>query len=157
MSVDRVSCYHGANDDSCRFGPAGVSLPQTYVGPDFGLTYINPHLDPPKHEPVYATLDHSTPPPYATPGGFIGCVHATLTISHARCAVVFSHNGIAEVSGITEYVASTTKSRPQQAYNERSLIDTGGALCQDSILDASEESARSQIKFMIIIKPQDQP
>ena len=41
---------------------------------------------------------------------------------------------------------------------ERSLIDAGGALRQDSILDASKESAWSQIKFIImIIKPQDQP
>ena len=39
----------------------------------------------------------------------------------------------------------------------RSSIDTGGALHQDSILDASKESTRSQIKFMIIIKPQDHP
>ena len=84
----------------------------TYVGPSFGLTYINLHLDPPKQEPVYATREYSTPPPCATPGGFTGCVHATLTISHAQCAVVFLHNGIAEVSGLLEYVVSTAKSRP---------------------------------------------
>jgi hypothetical protein len=57
-----------------------------------------------------ATREHSTPPPYATPGGFTGCVHATLTISHAQCAVVFSHNGIAEVLVLPEYVANTTRS-----------------------------------------------
>jgi hypothetical protein len=28
-----------------------------------------------------ATREHSTPPPYAAPGGFTGCVHATLAIS----------------------------------------------------------------------------
>ena len=28
-----------------------------------------------------ATRQHSTPPPCATPSGFTGCVHATLTIS----------------------------------------------------------------------------
>ena len=45
----------------------------------------------------------------------------------------------------------------KQAYNERSSIDTGRALRQDSIPDASKESARSQIKFIIIIKPQGIP
>ena len=82
----------------------------TYAGPGFGLTYINLHSDPPKREPVCTTLEHSTPPPYATPGGFTGCIHATLTVSHARCAVVFSHNGIVEILGLPEYVASTVRS-----------------------------------------------
>ena len=133
----------------------GFPYHTTYVGSR--PTYINIHLDPPKCELVYATQEYSAPPPWAAPGGFIGCVHATLTISHAQCVVVFSHNGIAEVSGLPEYVTSTTKSRSQQVYNERSLTDTGGALRQDSILDTRKESTRSQIKFMIIIKPQDQP
>ena len=31
---------------------------------------------------------------------------------HSQCAVSLSHNGIAEVLGLPEYVASTTKSRP---------------------------------------------
>ena len=60
----------------------GFPYHTTYVGPSFGLTYINLHSNPPKHEVVYATREHSTPPPCATPGGFIGWVHATLTISH---------------------------------------------------------------------------
>ena len=59
----------------------GFSYHTTYVGLGFGLTYINLLSDPPKHEPVYATREHSTPPPCATPGGFTGCVHATLAIS----------------------------------------------------------------------------
>ena len=70
---------------------------------------------------------------------------------HSQCAVVLSHNGIAKVLGLPDYVANTTKSWTQQAYNERALINTGGALRQDSVLDASKESARSQINFMIII------
>ena len=85
----------------------------TYVGPGFGLTYINLRLDPQKSEPICATREHSTPPPWATPGGFTGCVHITLTISHAQCAIAFSHNGIAKVLGLPKYVASTTKSRTQ--------------------------------------------
>ena len=99
-----------SNGNSNRFGPAGFPYHTTYAG--LRPTYINLHLDLPKREPVYATREHSTPPPYATPSGFIGCVHTTLTISHAQCPVVFSHNGIAKVLGLPKYVASTTKSRP---------------------------------------------
>ena len=51
----------------------------TYADP--GPTYINPHSDPPEREPVCATREYSTPPPYAIPDGFIGWVHATLAIS----------------------------------------------------------------------------
>ena len=98
-----------------------------YAGPSFGLTYINLHLDPSKRELVYATREHSTPPPCAAPGGFTGCVYATLTISHAQCTVVFPHNGIAEVSGLPEYVASTTSHDHKRPYNDRSSIDTDGA------------------------------
>jgi len=87
----------------------------TYAGPGPEPTYINLHSDPPKCEPVCATREHNTPPPCATPSGFIGWVHATLTISHAQCIVVFSHNGIANISGLLEYVASTTKSRTQSS------------------------------------------
>ena len=128
-----------------------------YAGLVLGLTYINLYLDPPKREPICATREHSTPPPCTTPGGFIGWVHTTLTISHAQCAVVFSHNRIAKVSGLPGYMASTISHDHKRPYNDWSLIDTGGALRQDSILDASEESAQSQIKFMIIIKPQGIP
>ena len=59
----------------------GFAFHTTYAGPGLGLTYINLHLDPPKREPVCATREHSTPPPYAAPSGFTGCVHATLAIS----------------------------------------------------------------------------
>ena len=90
----------------------GFPYHKTYAGPSLGRTYINLHSDPPEREPVCATREHSTPPPCATPGGSTGCVHATLTISHARCAVVFSHNEIAEVSGLPEYVACTARSQP---------------------------------------------
>ena len=85
----------------------------TYVGPSFRLTYINLHSVSPKCELVCATREHNTPPPYATPGGFLGWVHTTLTVSHAQCTVVFSHNGIAKVLGLPKYVASTTRSQPQ--------------------------------------------
>jgi hypothetical protein len=36
---------------------------------------------------------------------------------HSQCAVVLSHNGIAEVLGLPEYVASTAKSQLTQVYN----------------------------------------
>jgi hypothetical protein len=79
----------------------GIPNHTTYAGPR--PTYINLHLDPPKHELVRTTREHNTPLPYQIP---IGWVQATLAISHAQCTVIFSHNGIAEVSGLPEYVAS---------------------------------------------------
>ena len=114
----------------------GFSYHTTYVGP--GPTYINLHLDPPKHEPFRATWEHSTPPPYVILDVFIGWVHATLAISHSQCAVVFSHNGIAKVLGLLEYVASTAKSQTHtglQRYGPQST--KAEALHWDSILDAS--------------------
>jgi hypothetical protein len=66
--------------------------------------------------------------------GFTRWVHATLAISHSQCVVFFSHNGIVEELGLPEYVASTCKNLDPRANNERSLIDTGRALCQDSNL-----------------------
>ena len=45
--------------------------------------------------------------------------------------VGLSHNGIAEVLGLPEYVASTTSHDHKRAYNDRSSIDRGGALHQD--------------------------
>jgi hypothetical protein len=83
----------------------------TYAGPR--PTYINLHSDPPKRQPVCATRKHITPPPYVIPDVSAGWVHATLAISHSQCAIVFSHDGIAEVLGLLEYVAGTAKSQPQ--------------------------------------------
>ena len=77
MSGQRIeSPSPRSNGDSNRFGPAGVSLPhdicRSRSGPE--ATYIDPHLDPAKHEWVCATREHSTSPPYVTPNGFTGCV-----------------------------------------------------------------------------------
>jgi hypothetical protein len=76
---------------------------------------------------------------------------------HSQCAVIVSHNGIAKVLGLPEYVASTAKSRTQQAYNERSLTDIGGhttlrlhSQCKSVV---AKPPAQSWFKFMIIIKP----
>ena len=80
----------------------------TYVGP--GPTYINPHSDRLEREPVCATREYNTPPPCAIPDRFTGWVHATLTIFHSQCVVVFSYNGVAKVLGLPEYMAGTTKS-----------------------------------------------
>jgi hypothetical protein len=62
-------------------------------------------LNPPKHESVRATREHSTPPPYPIP---VGWVHATLAISHSQCVVIFSHNRIAEVPRLTEGMQLST-------------------------------------------------
>ena len=89
-------------------GQQGFPNHTTYAGPR--PTYINLHPDPPKHEPVRATREYSTPPPYVIRDVSVGWVHATLAISHSQCTVVFSYNGIAEILSLPEYVASTTKS-----------------------------------------------
>jgi hypothetical protein len=49
---------------------------------------------------------------------FIGWVHAILAISHSQCAVVFSHNGIAEVLRLTESMQLSTFNLDQQVYNQ---------------------------------------
>ena len=100
-----------------------------------------------------ATKESSTPPPCATPGGFTRCIHATLAISPLPVRSWPSYNGIAKMLGLPGYVAITTSHDHKRAYNDRSSIDIGGALRHESIHDASKESVRSQIKFMVIIKP----
>jgi len=77
--------------------------------------------------------------------------------AHSQCAVAFSHNGKAKVSGLPKYVASTTRSRTQQVYNGTVLNRHRQGTTSSLKLDASQDSARSQIKFIIIIKPQDHP
>ena len=130
ISYDAVQLIESSSprsrSDSNRFGLARVSLPHHIYRfrSEPEPTYINLHSDPPKCEPVCAMREHNTPPPCATPGGFTRWVHATLTISHAQCAVVFSHNRIAEVSGLPEYVTSTTSHNHKRPYKDRSLIDT---------------------------------
>ena len=98
----------------------GFPYHMTYASPK--PTYINFHSDPPKRELVCATREYSTPPPCAVLDGFTGWVHATLAISHSQCVVVFSHNGIAKVSGLPEYVASTTRSQPHTGL-ERTVLN----------------------------------
>jgi hypothetical protein len=85
-------------------------------------TYINLHLDFSKREPVCASREYSTPPPCATPDRFTRWVHASLAISHSQCVVVFSHNGIAKVLGLSEYVVSTTKSQPHTSL-QRTILN----------------------------------
>jgi hypothetical protein len=43
---------------------------------------------------------------------------------HSQCAVVLSHNGIAEVLGLAEFVVNTTSHNHKRAYNDRSSIGT---------------------------------
>ena len=96
----------------------------TYTGPK--PTYINLLSKSPKHEPVYATREYSTPLFYVIHDVSVRWLHAILAISHSQCAVVLSHNEIAEILDLLEYVASTARSRTRQVYNERSSIDTDG-------------------------------
>ena len=132
----------------------GFPYHTTYASP--GPTYINPHSDPPEREPVCATREYSTPPPYAIPDGFTWWVHATLTISHSQCAVVFSHNGIAKVSGLLEYVIGTAKSRPQAAL-QWSILNRHRQSTPLRLHSRCKPPARSQFKFITNIKPQGLP
>jgi hypothetical protein len=78
--------------------------------PDLHISTIP--MNPPKHELDHTTREHSTPSPCFVPDDYLaGWVHATPTISPLLVCVINSHNGIAEVPGLPEYVASTVKSR----------------------------------------------
>ena len=69
--------------------------------------------------------------------------------AHSQCAVAFSHNGKAKVSGLPKYVASTTRSRTQQVYNGTVLNRHRQGTTSSLKLDASQDSARSW--FIIIM------
>jgi hypothetical protein len=112
-----------SNSDSSRFSPARVSLPHNICRTRFEPepTYINPHILP-KHEPVCAVLHLPVPLLVETRDGY-----TLLSPSpHSQCVVVFFYKGIAKISGLLEYVASTTRSQPHIGLNEWSLIDTNG-------------------------------
>jgi hypothetical protein len=74
-----------SNDDSNRFGPAGISLPHDIcrsrsVDPNLHISTLTWILQ--NENGSSATREHSTPPPCVVRlRGFIGWVHATLTIS----------------------------------------------------------------------------
>jgi len=91
-----------SNDDSNRLKPSwGFPTTRYMQVPDLHISTIP--MNPPKHELDRTTRELSTPPPCSIPDGYLaGWVHATPTISHSQCAVVFSHNGIAGVLRLTE-------------------------------------------------------
>jgi hypothetical protein len=66
----------GATTIRIDYTQLGILNHTTYAG--LRPTYINLHSDLPKLEPVRATREHSTPPPYQIP---VGWVQATLSIS----------------------------------------------------------------------------
>jgi hypothetical protein len=49
------------------------------------------------------------------------CYMVLLPSLHSQYTVIVSHNGIAQMLGLPEYVASTAKSRLKQAYNSTVL------------------------------------
>jgi hypothetical protein len=100
-----------------------------------------------------ATREHST---HFTASfvhdGFTGACYTILSPSlHSQCAVIVSHKGIAQMLGLPEYVASTASHDHRQLYNDRSLIDTSGVTTSRLKLGASQDSARSRFKNMIIL------
>jgi hypothetical protein len=71
---------------------------------------------------------------------------------HSKCVVAVSHNGIAKVLVLSEYVASTAKSRTHnKPTSVRSSIDTGEVTTSGLKPDASQDSARSQFNIINII------
>ena len=155
MSGQRIeSTSPRSNGYSNRFSLAGVSLPHDICRsrPKPEPTYINPHSDPPKRELVCATREHSTPPPCTTPGGFTGCVHATLTISHTQCAVVFSHNGIAEAYRsmwpVLQGLEQASLQRTVLNRHKRDRYDQANLSAQEPI---TTSPARSQFNIIIIM------
>ena len=92
----------------------GFPYHMTYVGPGLRLTYINLPSDPPKCELVlrYPRAQYSTSLRHSMMDS--QDVYTLLSPSlHSQCMVVLCHNGIAEVLGLPEYVASTTNSQTQ--------------------------------------------
>jgi hypothetical protein len=82
--------------------------------------------------------------------GFTGCVTLLSPSPHSQCAVVFSANGIAEILGLPEYMASTAKSWLTQVYNGTVLNRHRRGTTSRLKLDASKESTQSQFNIIII-------
>jgi hypothetical protein len=137
-----------SNDDSNRFGLAGVSLPHDICR--FRSrpvpTYIDPHSDPPIREPVQRYPRASIPPHGIVQAWRIHKHGYTILPPslHSQCAVIVSHIRIAQMLGLPEYVASTASHDHRQLYNDRSLIDTGGVTTSRSILGTSQHSFRGK-------------
>jgi hypothetical protein len=94
-------------------------------------------MDPLKHELDRTTREHSTPPPCTVSDGYLAWwVQATPAISPLLVCIISSHNGIAEVLRLTGACGQYCKILDPRANNEWSLIDIGGALHRDSILNA---------------------
>jgi hypothetical protein len=135
MSGRRIeSSSPRSNGDSNRFGPTRVSLPHDICRSRFRnriqtQTYI--YQPVPRSPKTWTDLRY---PGAQYPLYYVVCpwrirrsvLHSTPTIS-----IRLVHNYLFKLrinrgKGLLEYVASTSKSRTQQAYNEQSLIDTGG-------------------------------
>jgi hypothetical protein len=86
----------------------GFPYHTTYAGPR--PTYINLHSDPPKCEPVYATQEHSTPPPWVIRPRRI----------HRMCTR-YSHHLRRPMHSLWPILQGLDHT---VAYNERSSIDT---------------------------------
>jgi hypothetical protein len=76
--------------------------------------------DPPQHEPVHATREHSTPPSSLLPGGY-----TLLRSSPTPSARLSFHVWNSHVQAYRS-MWLVAKSPPQQDYIERSLIDIDG-------------------------------
>jgi hypothetical protein len=133
MSGRRIeSSSPRSNGDSNRFGPAGVSLPHDI----WKSRSVDPNLYISTRTQIPQNLNRP-----ALPGSTVPTTLCRSSLMDSqKCVTRYSHHLYspgAQLSfqvkdkpgkGLSEYVASTSKSRTQQAYNKPSLNDTSGTL-----------------------------
>jgi hypothetical protein len=96
-----------SNDDSNRFGPAGVSLPHDKCR---WRTYTHQHLLESSKIGTGLALFESIVHCVVRPDGFTwACYMVLLSYLYSQCVVVVSHKGIAKILGLPEHVANTSK------------------------------------------------
>jgi len=124
QNKDQVSHYWGETAIRIDVHLARVNLnqhdicrSQTYIHQPFSriLQNVNGFT-----LPESTVLHHPTPSRTVSQGGYM-LLPPSL---HSHCAVVLSHNGIAEVLRLTEGMQLSTFNLDQQVYNERSSTDT---------------------------------
>jgi hypothetical protein len=93
--------YHCLHREAAtiRISLAQLGFPYHMTYADHRPTYINPHLDPPKYEPVQRYREHSTHYiALIVLDGFVEVCYMVLPPSlHSQCTVVVSHNRIARI------------------------------------------------------------
>jgi hypothetical protein len=123
----------------------------TYAGPR--PTYINLHSDPSKRERAicHPRAQYSTSLRRSCLTDSHDVYTLLLPSLHSQCVVVLSHKGIAELSCLPEYVASTAKSQLIIGLRRTVLNRYRRGTTSRLKLDASKESARSQFNIITVM------